>query len=101
MEPKGPIHGKRNEPRGRERESLPHHREGSPSTKYNETGKGRNIPLFPLMVTLLTFTSMSSKPAAAESLLTMLCNRRSVSLVERSSQRDRSVVQSPGKGGKD
>jgi hypothetical protein len=30
----------------------------------NETGKGKNIPLFPLMVAFLAFGSCSSKPAS-------------------------------------
>jgi hypothetical protein len=30
----------------------------------NETGKGKNIPLLPLMVTFLAFGSCSSKPAS-------------------------------------
>jgi len=32
--------------------------------RANEKCKGENIPLLPLMVTFLTFTSCSSKPAS-------------------------------------
>ena len=32
----------------------------------------RNVPFFPPMVTFLTFTSMSSRPASTDLLLTML-----------------------------